>query len=109
MFSLNAVERGILLDCSTLYFNSGSVSDLCNRFLIGGSRLSAEGSLECEYLLVDAGGVGSRVDGCAPEGNLESEAEGINGIAFLTRVGRGRLLNVRLLGIPPMGSSGKQM
>ena len=25
------------------------------------------------------------------------------------RVGRGRLLNVRLLGMPPMGSSGRQM
>ena len=69
-------------------------------------------------LLVDVGGVGMRVGGNIAAGVIEggSIADGRRecDLEFdmdgwrLARDGRGRLLKVRLRGMPPSGSSGRQ-
>ena len=72
-------------------------------------REEATGMLPIKCLLVDAGGVGSRVAGVRLEGLRVYESEGMRASDFLLRVGNGRLLKVRLRGMPPMGSSGRHM
>jgi hypothetical protein len=71
-------------------------------------REEATGMFPIRCLLVDAGGVGSRVAGVRLEGLRVCESEGMRASDFLLRVGNGRLLKVRLRGMPPMGSSGRQ-
>ena len=90
-------------------FSSGSVSDLFMRVLMGGTLVSADSNRECECFLFVVGGEGSRVDGSSDDGSLLCDLDVGTFVVFLARVGNGRLLNVRLLGIPPMGSSGRQM
>jgi hypothetical protein len=109
MFSLNAVERGKLLTWSVLSGSRGIVSDLFILFLTLWYREVATGMFPIRCLLVEAGGVGSRVAGVTLEGLRLCESEGIRDSDFLCRVGNGRLLKVRLRGMPPMGSSGRHM
>jgi len=59
-------------------------------------------------LRVDAGGDGRRVEGKSAEGSRKFDLDAVMGVDRWNRVGRGRLLNVRLRGIPPIGSSGRQ-
>lgn len=58
---------------------------------------------------VDMGGDGSLVEDSIADGRRECDFDAIMGVARRARVGRGRLLNVLLRGMPPMGSSGRQM
>ena len=109
MFSLNAVSRVELFGGSAARASNGSVSDLCIRARSAGILVPPEASREWECLRVDMAGDGRRVDGRKPEGSLECDLEEIKGADFFARVGRGRLLNVLLLGMPPIGSSGRQM
>ena len=54
------------------------------------------------------GGEGSLVDGKKADGRRECDLDCEMFDAFLVRVGNGKLLKVLLLGMPPMGSSGRQ-
>lgn len=109
MFSLKAANRECAaLRCSLLPTSNGMVSDLVMRFLVPCALSAAAWKVLLTCLLVDAGGVGSLVFGIKPESCLEYETDGALGTTFFARAGRGRLLKVRLRGIPPMGSSGKQ-
>lgn len=101
MFSLKAVERGMLLIWSTFNWRSGSVSDRLALFLTWCWWL-----MLCFRCVIE--GDGRRAEGITAEGSLECDMDGIMGVGLRRRVGRGRLLSVRLLGMPPMGSSGKQ-
>jgi len=109
MFSLKAVERPTALAGPVLTGSSGSVSDRFTRFLITAGFASADisfvllGSREC------IAGNGRREGGICAEGSLEWEVEAVIPAALRPRDGRGRLLNVLLLGMPPMGSSGRRM
>lgn len=63
-----------------------------------------------ECFLVDADGEGSRLAESKDDGSLACDLDCTNGLFdFLARVGRGKLLKVLLRGMPPMGSSGRQM
>jgi hypothetical protein len=72
-------------------------------------REEATGMFPIRCLLVEAGGVGSRVAGVKLKGFRVRDSEGMRASDFLFLVGSGRLLNVRLRGMPPMGSSGRHM
>lgn len=109
MFSLKAIDRGKLLIRSGLSGSKGIVSDLFILFRTLWYRELATGMLPIRSFLVDAGGVGSRVAGVRLEKLRVCESEGMRASDFLCRVGKGRLLKVRLRGIPPMGSSGRHM
>ena len=85
------------------------MSDLFTRFLTGGGLFSTDAKRVCECFRVDAGGDGRRVDGKKADGSLACDLDGRMDVVRLARVGSGRLLNVRLRGIPPIGSSGKQI
>jgi hypothetical protein len=64
--------------------------------------------LPIRCLLVEAGGEGRRVAVVRFEERRVCESEGRRDSGFLLREGMGRLLKVRLRGMPPMGSSGRQ-
>jgi hypothetical protein len=66
------------------------------------------GMLPIRCLLVEAGGDGRRVAVVRFEERRVCESEGTRTSGFLLLEGIGRLLNVRLRGMPPMGSSGRQ-
>lgn len=89
--------------------SSGSVSDRFILFWTSGIFVSADVSLLCEYFLVDICGDGSLLGGNNVDGMRERDIDGTMLVGFLVRLGRGKLLKVRLRGIPPMGSSGRQM
>lgn len=106
MFSLKAVERGRWLGPG-LKPSSGSVSD---RFILVVTGLdSMDVRRLCEYFLVDMCRDGSLVEDVKAEGRRECECDGMMEAGFLLLLGSGRLLKVLLRGIPPMGSSGRQM
>jgi hypothetical protein len=112
MFSLKAVDRGKWLDgWPASRPRRGSVSDLFIRLRAGGGPLaSVDIRRLCECFLVEEGGDGRRVFGRRAEGSLAWDFDGpITVEVFLLRAGTGRLLNVLLRGIPPIGSSGRQM
>jgi len=85
------------------------VSDLFILFRTIGIATAAEASLVCECFLFETGGEGRRVEDSSAEGNRECVFDDTSGTAFLARVGSGKLLNVLLRGMPPIGSSGRQM
>jgi hypothetical protein len=66
------------------------------------------GMLPISCLLVEAGGEGRRVAMVRFEERRVCESEGARTSGLLLREGIGRLLKVRLRGMPPMGSSGRQ-
>jgi hypothetical protein len=108
MFSLKAVERPKLVPCSLGVGSKGSVSDRFTRFLRIGTLLSTEASLLCECFLVEDGGDGRRVpDVENADGNRACDCDWDRLEGFLVFTGTGRLLKVLLLGMPPMGSSGR--
>lgn len=84
------------------------VSDLAMRLRTPCALSTAAEKLLLTCLLVEAGGVGSLVVGTKPESCLEYETGSAFEDAFFALVGNGKLLKVRLRGIPPIGSSGKQ-
>lgn len=109
MFSLKAVGRGRLLIWSVLSGSRGIVSDLFILFRTFWYREVGTGMFPIICFLVEAGGVGSRVAAVRLEGLRVCELEGVRVSDFLFLVGNGRLLKVRLRGMPPMGSSGRHM
>lgn len=108
IFSLKAVDRPKLLLCSAGVGRSGSVSDLFTRFLTIGTLLSKEASLLWECRLVEVGGDGSLVEDAKAEGSRACDLDCDKFEACRPLTGTGRLLKVLLLGMPPMGSSGRQ-
>jgi hypothetical protein len=106
-FSLKAVGRGRLLICSALSGSKGIVSDLFILFRTLWYRVVGTGKLPIKCFLVEAGGVGKRVARVRLDGLRVCDSEGMRDSDFLCRVGNGRLLKVRLRGMPPMGSSGR--
>ena len=59
---------------------------------------------------MEVDGDGSLVDGHTPDGKRACEEDPRVMVgAFLALVGTGRLENVLLLGMPPMGSSGRHI
>lgn len=84
------------------------VSDLFIRFLAFWYLEDDVGILPIRCRLVEAGGEGRRVAVVRFEERRVCESEGAQTSDFLLREGIGRLLKVRLRGMPPMGSSGMQ-
>ena len=112
MFSLKAVDLVMLLaEWRGPIPSNGSVSDLFTRLRTDGWLLvSADMRRLWECFLVDDGGDGSLVFGSKALGSLACEREeSIIAGVFLARAGTGRLLNVLLRGIPPIGSSGRHI
>ena len=106
MFSLNAVDRPtFLLPCPSFTGKSGSVSDRFILFLINDSFGSIGAGRMLLCFLLEIGGVGMRHGAFVLDGRRACDL--LPTIPWFRhgRVGSGRLLNVRLLGIPPMGSS----
>ena len=97
-----------MVDRSSPPISKGMVSDLFIRLRTPCAFSIADAKLPLTCLLVEAGGVGSLVVGTKPGSCLEYDADGVLIATFFARVGRGKLLKVRLRGIPPIGSSGKQ-
>lgn len=113
MFSLKAVKRGTLVSRCSACGKSGSVSDLISFLLPVHVLLLALMSRVVECLRVEKVGVGSRDGGklllvCDGRRACDLDCWSLL-VDFFARVGKGRLLKVLLLGIPPMGSSGRQM
>ena len=109
IFSSKAVDLGRKPDRSMPADSRGSVSE---RFILVFVFIALEPSVvkpvtECFRVVV--GGDGMRVDGSCRDGNLMCDFEVVIPVFLRARVGSGKLLNVRLLGMPPIGSSGRQM
>jgi hypothetical protein len=107
-FSLKAVGRGKLVIWPVLDGSKGMVSDLFILFRTFWYLEDDVGMLPIRCLLVEAGGEGRRVAVVRFEERRVCESEGRRASGFLLRDGIGRLLKVRLRGMPPMGSSGRQ-
>ena len=107
-FSLKAVGRGKLVIWLVLSGSKGMVSDLFILFRTFWYLEDDVGMLPIRCLLVEAGGDRRRVAVVRFEERRVCESEGTRTSGFLLREGIGRLLKVRLRGIPPMGSSGRQ-
>jgi hypothetical protein len=84
------------------------VSDLFILFRTSWYLEDDVGMLPIRCLLVEAGGDGRRVAVVRLEERRVCESEGTRTSDFLLREGIGRLLKVRLRGMSPMGSSGRQ-
>ena len=109
IFSLKAVDRGRLLIWSTLSGSRGIVSDLFIRLRTLWYREAATGMFPIRCFLVEAGGVGSLVAATWLEGMRLCDSGRSRASDFLFLIGNGKLLKVRLRGMPPMGSSGRHM